>query len=257
LRYNQPFFSDKEFKEILDYVQKDAEKHPSRTKKTTELMVLILALGLDGAELLRLNIADLPCHHGKNSIIVHTSRGKGTTREVYLYDGLETKIKEYYQEYRQGAKSSDRFFITLRDKPVDYRTLSYKLFVISGKLGIKPLTPAMFRRTLIYQVAGETDRELKKRTKSKATLVSLKNFISKCCKGNYSEAELTDLVTLIYNANAREAITLPKHRGPWKSGQSKKYYMLELVMNWSKYQDKLPALPDLDYQKINKRLKAN
>lgn len=271
LRTKLPIFTAKQLKAILDHVQNDAKNRPNKTTKTTELMVLLLIRGLVPVELLGLNIEDLPCCHGKNSIIVRKVRklcyGYGVPREVYLLDdSLENKINEYVKKYRQGAEPNEPLFISRSGKRTSTGVVGCKLYGakpqpgrnpnrgISQKLGIKPLRAYMFKRTAIYQLAGRINIDTtaeKMRLKSKAMRVTLKKFMSTYCKGNYSEAALNDLTRLIYNANARGNIELPEPRGSWRRGQSKKYSIIALIRSWTEYQDELRELPPLDYPRIN------
>jgi len=264
-------FTAEEMKAILDYVQNDAKIHPNKITKTTELMVLILAHGLMPKELLDLNIEDLPYFHKRSVIIVHNQYDV-ESREVYLLDdNLETKINEYVQKYRQGAKPKDPLFVSRNLNRTMRGVLTIKLMGqkqyrgggrnigLSGKLSINPLYAIMFQRTVRYQLRGrsiEGKNAEKKQPKSKAMTPTLKEFMRIYCQGDYSDTRLKSLIRRIYSANEKNQIELPKHIEPWKNGQSKRYSLFELVSSWHKYKE-VPNLPLLDRRRIDIEIKKN
>ncbi len=76
------------------------------------------------------------------------------------------------------------------------------------------------------------------------TPVTLREFMGMFCQlleKNLRESR----VKALQSASRRGVISLPKHVGHWKSGQSKKYSPHALVKAWPKYREELPNLPDL------------
>lgn len=260
-----------ELKAVTDYVQNEANNHPNRKTKTTELMVLILARGLRPAELLNLNIGDLPRFHGRSVIIVCN---RALTREVYLNDSLERKINEYVQNYRQDAEPEEPLFISREGNRSSMNTLYAKISRnmywrtnarrgtyrgLAEILQIKHLMPPVFRRTAKYQLVGKvsTDSKTEKeRLRTKATGVTLEDFMREYCYGNPSRVLLKSLKRSLYNANDRGRITLPNYIGHWTSGGDKKFAPFTLIKFWAEYRYVLPSLPTLDSHRANIALKA-
>lgn len=258
----------KQFKTVIEYVQNEAKNHPSRRNKTTELMVLLLARGLGSWELRNLNISDLPCCHCKNSIVVR-NRNKAITRtrEVYLDDSLEIKINEYVQKYRQDAKPKDSLFVSCYGTRISRQNLysrfygnkcnlpgRYPVLGLSGKLGIKPLYPSIFKRTLIFQLVSqdETDKNAeRKRLKSKAMGATLDEFLRTYCKGDLPDKRIASLKKCLFNANNRGKIKLPNHIGDWDKHGPKYYGVIALAIAWGEIRIKLPFLPPINSKVIN------
>ena len=253
---NRYILTAKEWRKVLDYVQNEAKKkrrkNCGRRAKTNELMVLILNRGLSGEELRRLNIEDLPCHHGEPYIIVH-NRWDTKTREVYLLDSLETKINEYVQKYRQGARPKDPFFITENRTRTSCNNL-YKKFHgdkksghlgIAGRLGIEHLSPCVFRRTAKYQLAGRVRTTKEKTLSSKVWITTLEDFLRKHLRKKLPDERIASLKKCLQNADNRGKIELPKPVGDWEEKQLKYYKVMELRRRWPGYQYKLKYLPNL------------
>lgn len=243
----------KEKRKVLDHVQNEAKKSGrsgGRRAKTRELKVLILNLGLSGEELCRLNIENLP--YGEHCIIVH-NRWDTKTREVYLDESLETKINEYVQEHPQGSNPSAPFFITekgnrLREKNV-YRMFHGDMkaghYGIARRVGIKDLTPGVFRRTAKYQLIGRARTTTEKTLSQKVQGITLDNFILKHLQGNFDEPDVAELKKRIQNAHYNDRIDLPKPIGESGRGRHTYYDVIELRKRWSGYRNKFPDYPKL------------
>jgi hypothetical protein len=269
-------FTAEESKQIIDYVQNTAKKHPNRKTKTRELAVLILFRGLRPAELLNLNIGDLPCSHGRNVIVIKNIRYALLSREVYLlYDILEPKINEYFETYRKGAGPEEPLFVSRQGNRMSMPTLyamlsrnsSWRIGARRGTyrglaeiLGIKHLRVPVFRRTLKFQLVGkDIAREEKKRLRTKAIGVTLDEFLKNYCQGGkeLSEQRLASLKKSLWNANDNELIILPKHLGAWTKGRPKRYSPITLIRSWAEYRVPLPYLPILSSQDVTKQFSLN
>ena len=79
------------------------------------------------------------------------------------------------------------------------------------------------------------------------TPLTLVEFLEKYCEtGGYSKNRLKSLRARLQKAHNRK-ITLPKHVGEWKSGQSKRYKLRDLLNNWPTYCKKMPVIPPLKH----------
>lgn len=250
---NKYYLTAKQYRDAHKYVQNKAKNHPNKTTKENELIVFIVARGVNAEELVRLNIEDLPYYHGEPSIHIHNRR-VSKNREVYLDESLETKINDFVKKYRQGAKPNDPLFASKDGIRSSWNSIYRKLngkkqcksrrrqIGINERLGIESLSPGVFKNTLVYQAVGlkSTDKNAEKKPpKSKARGITIPQFIRKYVEPNASENRVNSLHNILRKANGDELIKLPSHIGPWTSGQCKYYKEILLLINWNGYADKL------------------
>jgi integrase/recombinase XerC len=111
-------------------------KTGSRRAMTDQIIVEILCgSGLRPAEVVALNLEDLPAHHSK--LVLSVRHGKGdVSRAVVIPQSLAVLIAEYESIWRAGAGPGDPLIMGRTGNRMSYRNLACKMAKISRACGI-------------------------------------------------------------------------------------------------------------------------
>lgn len=81
--------------------------------------------------------------------------------------------------------------------------------------------------------------------------ITLTEFMKTCCSiGN--KQNLKSKTTYLHRLNQEDKINLPTIASDYRRGQSKYYFLDDLVKLWPDYSSKFPAIPVLDHEKTQK-----
>ena len=232
------------------YVENEAKDRPPtffRRQKTDELIVKLLMLDIIFRQLRYLNIEDMHFSHGEPHINVRLRSGK--TRKFFPDPALETKIKAYYDEFRQGADKKKPFLATRNGNRYSRAGIYGKLRGIARRSGVENLSPTIIKRTLRRERRDEKTNQEEKivlalpLTKFIATHVDL----PKDAKGEPKKDEVDKDRKIIKNAHTRRKLNppLPDPVGGW-GGEKHKYNfpISKMRRRWPKWR-RIPGLGDL------------
>jgi len=195
-----------------------------RREKTRELIVKFLMLEISPQQVCDLTNEDMPFSHGEPHINGRNP-SNGETRQFFIPPALETKIKAYYDEFRQGTKEKDPFLATIYGKKLWPSSMSDTLHRIGEKLGIDYLTPGIFRRTLLHQREVENHKKQEKIPWA----LPLRRYIEtnvdipKDAEGKPDKDEVDYQIQLIKNAHKRRILKpeLPEPIDGWLGARYK------------------------------------
>lgn len=269
--------TSREWRDVYEFVENEAKDSTPffyRRQKTDELIIKLLMLDISIQQVINLNNEDMPFFHGEPHIVTRNPKNH-EIREYFIPPALETKIKAYHDEFRQGTTTKQSFLAVSSGNRLSYDCIYRKLMGtsqkgykhyqlgIGRKLGIENLTPACFKHTLREQQRGKQAYYKKEKivwalpfTKLIATNVEL----PKDDEGKPDKEKVAEVKALIINAHKRRILNppLPDPIGG-RRGQRYKYNypVLKVRRCWPKWQ-KLPGLEDLQpltpLRKVNKNI---
>ena len=117
-----------------------------------ELIVELLCnTGLRAAELVALDIEDLPVAHGKESIWIRNGKGK-VMRTVDIPESLKKRLERFVRLYRKGARKTSPLQASANGKRMIYRSIYEKCRKLGKQSGIGKLHPHMLRHTYLSRL---------------------------------------------------------------------------------------------------------
>jgi site-specific recombinase XerD len=117
-----------------------------------ELIVeLFVNTGLRASELCKLNIADLPVSHGKDSVWVRNGKGN-VVRTIDINEALKNRIARYVKLYRKNSKPNSPLLLSEWKGRISYQGLYTRIKRIGEHAGIGKLHPHMLRHTYLTRL---------------------------------------------------------------------------------------------------------
>jgi len=136
------YLTDEQIKTLMQYLRTGRTE---RGAVNLFAVTMMLFTGLRAAELLNLQIRDLPYHHGKDVVLVMAGKGC-VSRTVLIPAFLGCVIEQFIREHRRGGKPGSYLFVAEgKSSPMLYDSLYRRLVLIGQKSGIGRLTPHMLR----------------------------------------------------------------------------------------------------------------
>ncbi len=149
------YLSKDQLKKLRRYVRDMADVARARGSYrsiVTEIIVeLLVNTGLRASELCKLNIADLPVSHGKDSVWVRNGKGN-VVRTVDINELLKKRIARYVRLYRKKAKPDSPLLLSEWNGRISYQGLYTRVKRIGEQAGIGKLHPHMLRHTYLTRL---------------------------------------------------------------------------------------------------------
>ena len=258
-----PILSSSQLSNVYQHVEDEAKDRCRfffRRQKTNELIVkFLMLLDISPKQVSDLNNEDMPFSQGEPVIKIRSPR-TGELRKIFIPPPLETKIKAYYDEFRQVAGPKDPFLINEYGERFSLPSMAGRLKRIADKLGIEKLTPGSFKRTQEKQ-AGRYKNYKKEEipwSLPRRRFIETNVDIPKDDQGKPDKEEVDYQIQLITNAHKRR-ILKPEHPEPIGGRRGAKYkynYAVHIMRRrWNKWR-KLSYLADLrpllPKKKVNK-----
>ncbi|NQV31806.1 MAG: hypothetical protein HQ515_03885 [Phycisphaeraceae bacterium] len=77
------------------------------------------------------------------------------------------------------------------------------------------------------------------------TFMTIREFISVHCAGDYSGNRVNSLATTLMTYGQKGRLQLPPHKDDWRSGKPKQFLVGDLLHGWPDYCEEVPNLPEL------------
>jgi len=157
------YLSKDQLKKLRRYVRDKADASRARGSKrniVNEIIVeLLVNTGLRASELCKLNIADLPCSHGKDSVWVRNGKGN-VVRNIDINESLRKRISRYVKLYRKNAKPNSPLLLSEWGGRISYQGLYCRIKRIGEQSGIGKLHPHILRHTYLTRLYN-TEKDLR------------------------------------------------------------------------------------------------
>jgi len=117
-------------------------------RAATNLMIvdLLANSGLRSADLINLQMRDLPHCHGK--MVIDVREGKRLVqRSVEVSTAFALRLAGFIKKYRKSAKPNSFLFLNEENKPLGYRSLYSKIVLMGKAAGVGHVTPHKLRHT--------------------------------------------------------------------------------------------------------------
>jgi site-specific recombinase XerD len=140
------FLSLEQVKQLRTYLAEARSRGGRRAAINEAIVDVLLNSGLRAAELLSLQMRDLPHCHGK--LILDVREGKGCVRRsVQISSTLAKRIEQFVKRYRKNSKPSSALFVNEQGSKLSYRSLYSRIRIIGRAAGLNRLTPHMLRHS--------------------------------------------------------------------------------------------------------------
>jgi integrase len=157
------YLSKDQLKKLRRYVRDQADaarERGSYRNIVNEIIVeLLVNTGLRASELCKLNIADLPISHGKDSVWVRNGKGN-VVRTVDINESLKNRIARYIKLHRKNSKPNSPLFLSEWSGRISYQGLYTRIKRIGDRAGIGKLHPHMLRHTYLTRLYN-TEHDLR------------------------------------------------------------------------------------------------
>ena len=149
------YLSKNQLKKLRRHVRDMADAARARGSYrniVNELVIeLLVNTGLRASELCKLNIADLPVSHGKDSVWVRNGKGN-VVRTVDINESLKKRIARYVKLHRKNSKPNSPLLLSEWDGRMSYQGLYTRIKRIGERAGIGKLHPHMLRHTYLTRL---------------------------------------------------------------------------------------------------------
>ncbi len=182
------YLSREQIQQLRKHLDQAKARGGRRAAVNEAIVDVLINSGLRAAELIALQMRDLPHYHGK--MIIDVREGKGCIRRsVQISSVLAKRIERFVRRYRKGAKPRSPLFVSERGSKLSYHCLYSRLRIIGRAAGIGRLTPHMLRHTYATNWYNQT-----------------KDLFSLMDQLGHSHAETTRIYSKTDNAEMRRQI---------------------------------------------------